>query len=1328
MSNSYYNHTTYPTPNSPGSSTAMRSELDSITAGFNLLPTLTGNGYKVAMINAGGTALIASSALQSLAITSSTIDSTPIGATTRAAGSFTNLSVNGTAGLGSAVTIAGGTINNTPIGGTTPSSGAFTTLSASSGLTGNVTGNLTGNVTGNVTGNLTGNVTGNVTATSGTSQFNNVTINGQLDMDAGSSATIINLPNPTNNGDAANKAYVDTQDALKLNLTGGTMSGAIAMGTNRITGMGDPVNAQDAATKIYVDNSVQGLDAKASCRVATTANITLSGTQTIDGVAVIAGDRVLVKDQSTASENGIYVVAAGSWARSADANTWDELVHAYSFVEAGTAGANNGYVCTVTAGGTLGSTSVTWVQFSGAGQVIAGTGMTKTGNTLNVNTASSSRIVAGADELDLATTGVTAGTYRSITVDQWGRATGGTNPTTISGYGITDAYTKTEVDTALALKLSLSGGTMSGALAMGSNKVTGMADPTSNQDAATKFYVDSILGSATSAAASASAAAASELNAANSATAAAGSATAAANSATAAANSYDEFDDRYLGSKTSNPTVDNDGNPLLTGALYWNSVAGEMRVYSGTAWQAAYLPAAGYLPLTGGAMTGDLTLNAQTDLRFADADSSNWVAFQAPATVASNVTWTLPAADGSASQVLTTNGSGTLSWSTIAVPIADNGVTLSIGYQSGTSGSSTINAGLFSGQGSTGAQNVHIGVQAGRAEGGNTGTNNTYVGYQAGYNVSNTSIVASSNTAIGSQSLYAITTGDNNVTVGFQSGDKISTGSQNVTIGDSAGSSGTNDLTTGSNNIIIGYNAAASSATVSNEVTIGNASITSFRIPGLSVSWTSSTVPNVTTTGTQTLTNKTLTSPTISTIVNTGTLTLPTSTDTLVGRATTDTLTNKTISGASNTITNVSLTSGVTGTLPVANGGTGLTSTPSNGQLDIGNGSGFTRATLTAGSGISITNGAGSITIAASSTMVYPSAGIAVSTGSAWGTSLTAPSGTIVGTTDFQTLTNKTLTTPILSLSAAGATAGQIGYFGGVLSFGNGSATRTVATLEDTQTFSGAKTFGNASGVTFLTSTTTGQDGIVVTGRAAGVNAWRATITPAALSGNRTITVPDANTNIPISAQQLTFTGPSAARTITLPDANTTVPTITQALTISGPSAARTYTLPDANSTLAALGTAQTFSAAQTFNATATFNGSASAVAAVFSDIAEAATVTALNATGTINFDVTTQSVLYYTGNATGNWTVNFRGSSGTSLDTLMSVGQSMTVAFLVPQGSTAYYNNAVQVDGSSVTPKWQGGTAPAAGNASSIDVYVYTIFKTGSSTFTVLASQTKFA
>ena len=150
--------------------------------------------------------------------------------------------------------------------------------------------------------------------------------------------------------------------------------------------------------------------------------------------------------------------------------------------------------------------------------------------------------------------------------------------------------------------------------------------------------------------------------------------------------------------------------------------------------------------------------------------------------------------------------------------------------------------------------------------------------------------------------------------------------------------------------------------------------------------------------------------------------------------------------------------------------------------------------------------------------------------------------------------------------------------------------------------------------------------------------------------------------------------------------------------------------------------------AANTFTATQTFTGSSSTLGIVLNDAAETTTISATAATGTINYDVTTQSVLYYTSNASANWTVNFRASSGTSMNTMMSTGQSVTVTFLVTQGSTAYLNNAVQVDGSSVTPKYQGGTAWSAGNASSIDAYTYTIVKTGNAAFTVFAAQTRFA
>ena len=125
---------------------------------------------------------------------------------------------------------------------------------------------------------------------------------------------------------------------------------------------------------------------------------------------------------------------------------------------------------------------------------------------------------------------------------------------------------------------------------------------------------------------------------------------------------------------------------------------------------------------------------------------------------------------------------------------------------------------------------------------------------------------------------------------------------------------------------------------------------------------------------------------------------------------------------------------------------------------------------------------------------------------------------------------------------------------------------------------------------------------------------------------------------------------------------------------------------------------------------------------------AETVTISATAATGTVNFDVSTQSILYYTSNASANWTLNIRGSSSVALNSIMSTGQSVTVTHLVTQGSTAYYNSAVTVDGTSVTPKWSGGSAPSAGNTNSVDVYTYTLIKTGSGSFTVFASQTRYA
>jgi hypothetical protein len=347
-----------------------------------------------------------------------------VGSGTPASGSFTTVSTSGQATLAT-VDVNGGSIDGTIIGASTAAAITGTTITGTS-LVGPVTGNITGNVTGDVTGDVTGNLTGNVTASTGSSTFNNVVIDGTLNMNAGTTATIQNLTAPQNDLDAATKKYVDdevaglvdsapgtldtlnelaaalgddadfantitTSIATKLPLAGGTMTGAIAMGTSKITGLGDPTAAQDAASKNYADTTF----------------------------------------------------------------------------------------------------------------------------------------------------------------------------------------------------LALTGGTLTGAIDMGSAKVTTTYTPTNGPDLTNKTYVDSITGSLTSAQTSATNAATSETNAATSATNASNSASAAATSEANAAASYDDFDDRYLGAKSSAPSVDNDGDALVAGALYFNTTVDIMYVYGGSGWQAA---------------------------------------------------------------------------------------------------------------------------------------------------------------------------------------------------------------------------------------------------------------------------------------------------------------------------------------------------------------------------------------------------------------------------------------------------------------------------------------------------------------------------------------------------------------------------------------------------------------------------------------------------------------------------------------------------------------------------------------------------------------------
>ena len=282
------------------------------------------------------------------------------------------------------------------------------------------------------------------------------------------------------------------------------------------------------------------------------------------------------------------------------------------------------------------------------------------------------------------------------------------------------------------------------------------------------------------------------------------------------------------------------------------------------------------------------------------------------------------------------------------------------------------------------------------------------------------------------------------------------------------------------------------------------------------------------------------------------------------------------------------------------------------------------------------------------------------------------------------------LTTP-LSVTQGGT--GQSSYTDGQLLIGNSTGnTLTKASL----TAGSGVTITPGSGSITISASGTGGTVISVSGSGGTTGL---TLTGGPITGSGTLTL---------------------GGTLTVANGGTGATTLTGVLKGNGTSA---FTAATAGTDYVAPGTPTTFTALQTFS------GSTSSLATLLANVKETVTVSATAATGTINYDITTQSVQYYTTNASGNWALNLRANGSNTLRSLLGVGESVTVAFLVTQGSTAYYNNVVQVDGTAtgVTTVWQGG-APTAGNASGLDVYTYTVIKTAATpTYTVLATQTQF-
>ena len=952
-----------------------------------------------------------------------------------------------------------------------------------------------------------------------------------------------------------NKPFYATANPSQsgVNITDSTINsttiGALVPSTGNFTNISTvtgtisttPTGGNDIANKNYVDYAIAGASWKPPARAATTTNITLSGAQTIDTVAVVAGDTVLVKNQTNTAENGIYTVQTGSWTYFQGADTWNEYLGAIIYIESG-GQATTAWYCTAQPGGTLGVTALQFFNLSFASGYTAGTGLTLLGTQFSItNTAVTANSYGSATQV---------GTF---TVNAQGQLTLAGNTT------ITPAVSSlTGLGTGVATALGVNVGSTGSILVNGG----ALGTPASGNFSSGTFTWPTFNQNTTGTAAGLST------------TLAIGSGGTGQTTASAAFNALSPITstgDLIIGNGTNSATR------LAIGANNYILTSNGTTATWAAAPTSMIYPSAGIANSTGSAW----------GTSYSTSGSGSVVALATGASLANPTI--------SNYQIFTP---------TSAPSYAEG----RLWYDSTAKALSYYN--------DVSSVNVHLGQDLIVKVINNTGSTiangaPVYItGTSSGFSYPNIALakadVASTSAVIG------LTNGSiANGAVGY------------VTAQGGIDGVNTSSYTVGQVLYLSPYSAGQLMNTIPPTGITVQVGVVSYVDASAGKIYVKQTTP----------------------------LAVPASI--------------------------------ITGTVAVANGGTGQSSALVAGGVVYG-------ASTTAMA----------ITAAGTTGQVLTSNGAGAPTWAANAATVSITDDTTTNSTRYPLFS--AITTGNITTEYTSSTKFQFNPSTGVL-------TTSGHTLNGTGgLFAGD--FSNATVASrnaFQTSTTNGSTGIYALPNGSSTAAsWQATNNATPTNCSKILIATNGSTDVQLvsgingSGTYLPMTfynnGAEKAR-----------------LSVAGGFSIGTTTDPGAGGLQVA--------------GTANFTGSSSVLAAVFTNAAELVTVSATAATGTINYDVTTQSVLYYTTNASANWTVNFRASSGTSLNTAMATGQSLTVVFLVSQGATAYYNNAITIDGTSVTPKYQGGTAWSSGNASGIDAYSYTIVKTGSAAFTVFASQTQF-